>query len=731
MPWMNTRSRLYVAMLLAALAASVPLGAVEVRGDVRDIYNAPLAGILIRVGSDGRIFSTDENGEFRFEVDEREATLCLHFESPYHYKDKKTVSLRKLPDRLTVVLIPIRLLKEEVSVTALNREEKAVSVPFAQSIVSSVSMAENQPETVVQALQQTPGVHFIGKGGVSVTPSVRGLARRRILLLAGGARITSDRSAGASAQFFPPEFVERIEVVRSAASVLYGSDAIGGVIQIIPRSTRNSELFPFSLNASGHALDGKFNGGLAFRRSAGPFSVLASVQYTRAGDYRSGGGTILNSGYRYLAADLAASYETPERSFTLNYLRSAGRDIGKPERANDPSVSSVYPSENTNLLTFHYCENAWIADGTLSVSLFLNPNDYELNKIKSASRQLEISSNSALDFGLRAALKKAVAPHWLFQFGIDYSGRSRVDMENETWKDGTLAGRSLPVADGQRGDLGIYFTIDYSGWKPFDVVAGGRLGHFTRSARTDGQWRKKSSLAPAFFLGLTRRIQDTLTLFLNVGTAYRLPSLSEAFYTGITGRSSIVGNPDLKPETSVNLDAGIRVHGARLFCGAYLFQYDIRDMIEKFPLGENAYTYENIERGRIRGLEAEFQFRPLEKIELFGSGLWYRGRSTAGGGALNDVPSAKLFLGAKSWLGRFWGEVTWMAQAAVTRPGPAEAVIPAVFLTDLKAGCYFSNHLFLFLKVANLFDRAYYANADPDIPQARGRDLSLGLSLNF
>ena len=222
-----------------------------------------------------------------------------------------------------------------------------------------------------------------------------------------------------------------------------------------------------------------------------------------------------------------------------------------------------------------------------------------------------------------------------------------------------------------------------------------------------------------------------MTFFVNAGTAYRLPSLSEAFYTGITGRSSIVGNPDLKPEKSVNLDAGLKIHHGNIFLGAYFFRYSVRDMIEKFPLSDSSYTYDNIERGRIHGLELEFQYYPLKKVEVFGNAFYYQGKSAFSGQPLNDVPSAKLFLGAKFWLGRFWSEVNWLASAAMKNPGPAETAIPSYSVTDIKAGCYFSSHLFVFMKVANLFDRDYFANADPDIPRAKGLDVSAGLSLNF
>ncbi len=710
---------------------SLPMAGVEVHGTVRDIYNRPLAGVLVRTSSGERSLLSDEKGEFVFDVAAGETFLELYFESPQHYLEKRTVVLKEITPDLKVYLIPLNLLREDVTVTALNESQKTIAIPFAQNVVSKSGIMESQPETIVQALQNSPGVHFIGKGGIAVTPSIRGLARRRILLLAAGARITSDRSAGAAAQFYPPELVQQIEVVRSAASVLYGSDAIGGVIQIIPRNAQNAEPGFAALNISGHSADQKLNGGFALNQKFGSYSVFSAMQISQADDYSAAGARVFNSGYRYYTGNLFAGYETEKRSFSLSFLKSAGRDIGKPERANDPAISSFYPRENINLLNITYCENYPKASSSLNFSFFLNPNDYELDKIKQANKQVDISKNNALDFGVRTTLKKSLSSNLSYQFGVDYYGRTNVDMENETWKNGFLSNRSFPVENGRRNDLGMYAMLDYSGLAAFDLLAGARLGAFFRNAVSDGVLLKKSSWAPAFFLGITRKIKDTFTMFFNAGTAYRQPSLSEAFYTGITGRSSIVGNPDLKPEKSLNLDAGLKIHCKNIFLGTYFFQYSVRNMIEKFQLSDTSYTYENIEQGLIRGLELEFQFYPLKKLELFGNAFYYNGRSTISEKPVNDIPSAKLFLGAKFWLGRFWSEVNWLASAAVKHPGPAETAIPAFSVTTVKAGCYCSNRLFVFFKIANLFDRVYFANADPDIPPAKGLDFSLGLNLNF
>ena len=720
-------------ILIVFLMVLLPflLSAEEIRGKVKDIYNQPLPGVEVRIAESGQTTLTNELGAFSLSLDSPLSRVQIFFESAPYYSEKRMVNVKDLRYDLEIFLIPLKLLKEDVTVTALNEAEKAISVPFAQNVVSKIEIKESMPETIVQALQNSPGIHFIGKGGVSVTPSIRGLARRRILLLANGARIISDRSAGASAQFFPPEMVQQIEVVRSAASVLYGSDAIGGVINIISRTGTNPETNIGSLNLSVNSASKKINGGLNLNRKFGDFSLLADLQIAQADDYRSANERILNSGFSYYTGNLVFAYENEQRDFSVNFLKSYGKDIGKPERANDPAVSSFYPVEDTNLLNIVYNEKSIAPGSALNISLFLNPNHYELDKIKAASQQTDISKNNALDFGIRASFKKGFNKNLSYQVGFDYFDRNNVDMENETWKKGMLNSHSFPVENGKRSDLGIYFTLDYSGLAMFDLVGGARYGFFSRAAVSDGHYLSKTSQAPALFVGVTRKFKESLTLFFNLGTAFRMPSLSEAFYTGITGRNSIVGNPALDPESSLNLDAGAKVHVKNTFLGFYLFQCSIRDMIEKFPLSDSAYTYKNIEQGRIQGMELEFQFYPIKKLEIFGNGFYYLGKSTASEQYLNDVPSAKIFLGVKYTPGRFWSELNWLASAALKHPGPAENGIPAYHVIDIKAGYYFSNRLFLFLKIANLFNRDYFANADPDIPPAKGFDFSMGLNVNF
>ena len=129
-----------------------------------------------------------------------------------------------------------------------------------------------------------------------------------------------------------------------------------------------------------------------------------------------------------------------------------------------------------------------------------------MRKVKQAQRQLEVSRNNACDFGWRAFLKKKLPHRLSFQAGVDYYGRIGVDMENETWRQGVLSDSSVPLADGRRSDVGVYSTLAWTAPAGFELLAGGRLGAFSRSAVSAGVLQKKQFTGAGVLPG--RHAQD-------------------------------------------------------------------------------------------------------------------------------------------------------------------------------------------------------------------------------
>ena len=195
----------------------------------------------------------------------------------------------------------------------------------------------------------------------------------------------------------------------------------------------------------------------------------------------------------------------------------------------------------------------------------------------------------------------------------------------------------------------------------------------------------------------------------------------------------IISQPGLRPETSLNLDAGLKFIFKRWFLGLYSFYYEIDDLIERYLLdqAQRIYTYGNIDEGKINGYEVELEYYPLQGWKIFGNFFSFKGKSKITENPLNDIPAQRLFFGTRLWIGRFSTEINTTLQKEKTGPGPAEIEIPGFRLVNLKAS-YFSRQNFrLYFILSNLLNKYYLARPDPDGIEEPGRSLILGVSYSF
>lgn len=280
--------------------------------------------------------------------------------------------------------------------------------------------------------------------------------------------------------------------------------------------------------------------------------------------------------------------------------------------------------------------------------------------------------------------------------------------------------------------MGFFLSADYSGVKRLDLLGGVRYDFLRMKALPSGEVLAiltKDEQATGF-LAVSYKLVRNLTAFVNISRAYRLASINERFYTGISGRGFIVGQPNLRPESSLNLDGGLRLLGRRFFLGLYAFSYLIDDMIERYRLDPSTYTYGNIEKGRLQGLEFEVEafLRPGWKV--FGNVFTIRGRSLATDAPLNDIPPFHIHTGTRLWKGKFSAEVNATFLLAKKNPGPAEIDVAASELVNLKAG-YLWRGLSFTAVLANVFNAAYIARPDSEAMVEPGRNLRLGVAYAF
>ena len=213
---------------------------------------------------------------------------------------------------------------------------------------------------------------------------------------------------------------------------------------------------------------------------------------------------------------------------------------------------------------------------------------------------------------------------------------------------------------------------------------------------------------------------------LQAARGFRVPTLSDRYFKGPSGRGTVTGNPDLEPETSLQYDSAFRWARGGRSVALYAYRYRIDNLIERIQTGRD-FFFRNSGDARIEGAEVEAQL-PIGKgfgLELLAA--WSRGTNLDNDLPVDDIgaPNAGATL---RWAGaRAWAYIRAAAYAKDHRPGPSEQEVPAYERYDLGLGWRFNESFELRVLGHNLADELYLESADAVSAFARGRTVSVGL----
>jgi iron complex outermembrane receptor protein len=271
----------------------------------------------------------------------------------------------------------------EVFVTASRVEEPTEEIPAYVSIITAEELTVSGQATLVEALDGLAGIHFRSSSGNAAQAeiSMRGFGENshgRVLVLLNGRRLNRPDMASVNWLEIPVENIERVEVVRGGSSVLYGDNAVAGVINIITREKKADD-FQFQISSQ----YGSFNQNqerAGVTGTIGPVSVSANAEHSATdgfrdrSEYRSlGGGITLGLDLDYLSSSLALSYNQL-------YYQLPG-ELSPAQFESDPT-QSVYPADESNNqyvnadLAFALGPgDHWLMDGNLSYGLKLIESD--------------------------------------------------------------------------------------------------------------------------------------------------------------------------------------------------------------------------------------------------------------------------------------------------------------------------------------------------------------------
>src|SRR6266542_1781590 len=318
-------------LALAALSAGVPgtLAAQHdvMKGTVVDSTGAPVGRVDVALPELGRRTLTDADGQFSLgQVPPGQYTLVAS--SPRFRPMARRVRV-PLSEPLVLRLISGgAALLAPVTVTATRDPIDPRESPLPASELSGDALRRSVSVSLARAVETLPGLRTLSTGEQIGKPVIRGLAGSRVLVLENGLRLEDYSWSDEDGPSVDARLAERVEVIRGPASVLYGSDAVGGVINVLPAdlpraeaghtvSRFRSEVFGSSNNTEGGALVG-------FEGARGGLGARATLLGRTAGDLHTPDGELGNTGFSALNGELAVGLSGSSGGASLRYSRYAG-----------------------------------------------------------------------------------------------------------------------------------------------------------------------------------------------------------------------------------------------------------------------------------------------------------------------------------------------------------------------------------------------------------------------
>ena len=627
----------------------------------------------------------------------------------------------------------------EVIVTATRTEKPVFATPSAASVVDRSAIRDLTPNSPTDVLRHLPGVDVTGVGPNQARPAIRGQRGQRILMLEDGMRLNNSRRQqdfGELPALVDVNTVDRVEVVRGPASVLYGSDAIGGVVNLITRTPTQTGMHGSAgYRYSTHDKQQRVTGSLA--AGWGAFSVLGSGTFRQTDPYRAPAGTF---GQVTLAGETpVADTDAEDHSFSvrLGYRPTARHDLGvKFERyqadttgfgyvdpqayaPQQPVIQILYPDQRFDKVSLSY----GASDLGLPVADRVTFVGYRQDNERRLAINIRIpfgptagmvdSSRNFTDlqtYGFRIEATKLALSRVLFTYGVDFFRDNSRNTDSGVTRFFGLgpipaSQRSVPqVPNATFRSAGAFVQSDIQLTGRASLILGGRYQDVHAATQTTagitGPLVSETDRTVVGSANALYRLTDQLVLVGTVGRAFRSPNLVERFFDGVTpeGAAYQAPNPDLSAETSLNTELGLRFSDSRFSFEGFVFRNAVRDGIRAAPRGDTVrglpvYWNVNVQKLRFQGAELSGDLALPDGFSLRGGYTHLTSKDVLDpNNPIGDSFSQRVTGRARySGLGeRVWAEYyirhNWERRDVQLGTNPIGPVLPAFTTHDVRGG---------------------------------------------
>lgn len=597
----------------------------------------------------------------------------------------------------------------EIVVTGTRNETDVRHLSQTVSVVNRTKI-ENamQPSLLPVLTEQVPGLFVTSRGvmgygvsgGAAGSISLRGLSggSARMMVMIDGHPQYAGIFGHPIADAYQSFLAEKVEVLRGPASVLYGSNAMGGVVNIVTRKMEHD-----GVNTDFHTGYGSYNTletELTNRFRKKRLSTVFSASYNRTDGHRDDMGFEQYGGYGKIGYDLTSNWNLRADINMTHFNASYPGPVSAPLSDGDQritrgvtSLSLANQYEKTSGTVSFFCNwgNHWINDG-YTPSAGEGPKDY---RFQSRDNMMGISVYQSTQ--LFKGNRTTVGADW-----FKYGGRAW----NE-YIDGDKKGTTSGLVDKHENELAAYIDFRQSLSEWLTANAGLRADHHSRIGT---EWIPQA--------GLAFHLPRTIELKLSASKGFRYPILREMYMFPPQ-------NPDLKPESMWNYELAFSqsLSGGRFIYGVNLFYIDGKNLIVTLP-NPNGSGMLNQNSGEIinKGIEFQLAYR-IDRNWSVDANYSYLDMKNP----VVAAPEHKLYAGASFSYGR-WNVSTGFQYIGKlytqTEPVKTENFV----LWNLRASLRVNSWLEIWGRGENLLAQRYEINAGYPMPKAT---FMVGLNLNL
>ena len=590
---------------------------------------------------------------------------------------------------------------EAVVVTATATEKTAKEAPGVVEIITHQDMEDMNAHTLADAVENATGLIVKTESGRNKRPSIRGTNTKHTLILIDGRRLAAGFKTYTGMEQVPVEMIDHIEVLRGPASALYGSDAIGGVINVITRKTPEK----FTLEASGEVgSTGYGEGGLGTGQAligtrSGQVGLLLSGSVKSKDGYNRDGVTPDDMDDTQMTAVAGrVSYDiSPDHRLLSGFeymdKNSTGlRDLQSMDRERDAD------DQRLNLFA------QYTGKPTPASNLMLRANHSQHEADVDITPEIAAIAGAAGDENhaqhrldqLEGRFNLLCFDRHLLTFGTEGREEAREDDDGLVH---SITNASALVQDEYQITDRLY------------LLFGGRVDEHSDFG---SHFTPRASVTFAF--------TDHFRIKGSAGKGFRAPDLNELYITEYKKRGKLIyqSNKSLEPEKSVNYELSLEGEIQQFHGRITGFQNDIENLIDTvfdYSTGSGSgkksyYTYQNISKARLRGVELEAGMDLPLGFDLSGNLTLLDAENRDTGAVLENRPYVSG-AGKLGYTRRDLGLRTSLRIVYSGESETAEEQNQAVTRVDFRIAKALGRQMELFAGVKNIFNSYAYEGQEP------------------